>query len=377
MPFLQMQTYLRATLVSLGNCGCPGYSRLESCLVVSPPVVDLYSDTQTKPTAAMRQAMAAAEVGDEQQGTDPTVNRLCARMAELLGHEAGLFFPTGTMCNLAAVAAHTSPGDAIVTSLDSHIVRSETGGAAAYAGVITDLLAGDRGRFGPEAVAEVLAPGHVYRPWPRLVCLEQTHNFGGGTVWPLVQYQAVCEVAHRHGVPVHTDGARLFNATVASGSEPADWGLAVDSIWVDFTKGLGAPIGAVLVGGRDFIETVRVHKHRCGGAMRQAGIAAAGCLHALDHHVERLAEDHANAADLAEGISALGLGTEPVETNMVWIDASSTGIPAGDFLERLATRGVRMSRVEERVRAVTHLDVATDDIPVAVDAVAAVLADLR
>ncbi len=339
--------------------------------------MDLYSDTQTKPTAAMRRAIADAEVGDEQQGTDPTVSRLCARVAEMLGHEAGLFLPTGTMCNLVAVAAHTSPGDAIVTSLDSHIVRSETGGAAAYSGVITDLLAGDRGRFGPEATAEALAPGHVYRPWPRLVCLEQTHNFGGGTVWPLAQYRAVADVAHRHDVPVHTDGARLFNATVASGTDPSDWGEPVESIWVDFTKGLGAPIGAVLVGGRDFIEAVRTHKHRCGGAMRQAGIAAAGCLYALDHHVERLADDHANAARLAEGLAALGLDTEDTETNMVWIDVSSTGLSAADFLERLEARDVRMSRVEERVRAVTHLDVSAGGVEIAITAVAAVLADLR
>ncbi|MDE0654685.1 MAG: beta-eliminating lyase-related protein [bacterium] len=338
-----------------------------------PPAVDLYSDTQTKPTAAMRTAMAGAEVGDEQQGTDPTVNRLCARVAEILGHEAGLFLPTGTMCNLVAVATHTSPGDAIVTSVDSHIVRSETGGAAAYSGVITDLLAGDGGRFAPEATAEALAPGNAYRPWPRLVCLEQTHNFGGGTVWPLEQYRAVAEVAHRSGVPVHTDGARLFNATVASGTDPGVWGEPVESIWIDFTKGLGAPMGAVLVGGHDFIQAARVHKHRCGGAMRQAGIAAAGCLHALDNHIERLADDHANAARLAEGLAGLGLDTEPVETNMVWIDVSSTGQTAARFLELLATHDVRMSRVEERVRAVTHLDVSAEDIEVAITAVAAVL----
>ncbi len=341
-----------------------------------PPAVDLYSDTQTKPTAAMRRAMAAAEVGDEQQGTDPTVNGLCARVAEMLGHEAGLFLPTGTMCNLVAVATHTSPGDAIVTSVDSHIVRSETGGAAAYSGVITDLLTGDRGRFGPEAVAEALAPGNAYRPWPRLVCLEQTHNFGGGTVWSPAQYRAVADVAHRTGVPVHTDGARLFNATVASGTDPGVWGEPVESIWIDFTKGLGAPMGAVLVGDRDFIEAARVHKHRCGGAMRQAGIAAAGCLHALDNHIERLADDHANAARLAEGISQLGVGTEEVETNMVWIDVAPAGLGAAEFLERLAADGVRMSRVEERVRAVTHLDVSAADVETAITAVGAVLAEL-
>ncbi len=341
-----------------------------------PPAVDLYSDTQTKPTAAMRRAMAAAEVGDEQQGTDPTVNRLCARVAEMLGHEAGLFLPTGTMCNLVAVATHTSPGDAIVTSVDSHIVRSETGGAAAYSGVITDLVTGDRGRFGPEVLAEALAPGNAYRPWPRLVCLEQTHNFGGGTVWSLEQYRAVADLAHETGVPVHTDGARLFNATVASGTEPSDWGEPTDSIWIDFTKGLGAPMGAVLVGGGDFIAAARVHKHRCGGAMRQAGIAAAGCLHALDHHIERLADDHANAARLAGGIAHLGLGTEPVETNMVWIDASPTGLRAAEFLERVAAQGVRMSRVEERVRAVTHLDITAEDAETAIVAVATVLGEL-
>ena len=338
-----------------------------------PPAVDLYSDTQTKPTDAMRRAIAAAEVGDEQQGTDPTVNRLCARVAELLGHEAALFLPTGTMCNLVAVATHTSPGDAIVTDTQSHIVRSETGGAAAYSGVVTDLLVGDRGRFGPEALAEALAPGHVYRPWPRLVTLEQTHNFGGGTVWPLEQYRAVVAVAHERSVPVHTDGARLFNATVASGTSPADWGGIVDSVWVDFTKGLGAPIGAVLAGPRDFIEAARMHKHRCGGAMRQAGIAAAGCLHALDHHVERLATDHAHAALLAEALAGLGLGTEEVQTNMVWIDPATVGLRAADFLERLAAEGVRMSRVEERVRAVTHLDIAAADVDTAIAAVAAVV----
>ena len=344
--------------------------------MLRPPAIDLYSDTQTKPTDAMRRAMGGAEVGDEQQGTDPTVNRLCARVAEMLGHEAGLFLPTGTMCNLVAVATHTSPGDAIVTSVDSHIVRSETGGAAAYSGVITDLVPGDRGRFAPAAVAEALAPGNAYRPWPRLVCLEQTHNFGGGTVWSADQYRAVADVAHGTGVPVHTDGARLFNATVASGTEPGVWGEPVESIWIDFTKGLGAPMGAVLVGGRDFIEAARVHKHRCGGAMRQAGIAAAGCLHALDHHIERLADDHANAARLAEGIGGLGLATEDVETNMVWIDVAPTGLRAAEFLDRLAAHDVRMSRVEERVRAVTHLDVSAGDVETAIAATGAVLAGL-
>lgn len=338
--------------------------------------VDLYSDTQTKPTPAMRRAIAEAEVGDEQQDRDPTVNRLRARVAEVLGHEDALFFPTGTMCNLAAVAAHTKHGDSIVTDHLSHIVRSETGGAAAVSGVITDLLPGVRGQFSASDLRKALAPGHVYRPSPRLVCLEQTHNFGGGAVWPLERYREMAKIAREHSVAVHTDGARLFNAVVATGTDPGVWGEVVDSIWVDFTKGLGAPLGAVLAGSREFIAEARMHKHRHGGAMRQAGIAAAACLHALDHHVERLAEDHLNAVRLAEGLGALGLETSPVETNMVWIDVSSTSLGAAEFLERLAVWGVRMSRVADDVRAVTHLDISADDVDTAVAAVRKVLDSL-
>lgn len=338
--------------------------------------VDLYSDTQTKPTPAMRRAIAEAEVGDEQQDRDPTVNRLRGRVAEVLGHEDALFFPTGTMCNLAAVAAHTKHGDSIVTDHLSHIVRSETGGAAAVSGVITDLLPGVRGQFSASDLRKALAPGHVYRPSPRLVCLEQTHNFGGGAVWPLERYREMAKIAREHSVAVHTDGARLFNAVVATGTDPGVWGEVVDSIWVDFTKGLGAPLGAVLAGSREFIAEARMHKHRHGGAMRQAGIAAAACLHALDHHVERLAEDHLNAARLAEGLGALGLETSPVETNMVWIDVSSTSLGAAEFLEHLAVWGVRMSRVADDVRAVTHLDISADDVDTAVAAVRKVLDSL-
>ena len=353
-----------------------GQPRVAAVFGTTEPKVDLYSDTQTKPTAAMRRAIAEAEVGDEQQDRDPTVNRLRARMAELLGHEDALFLPTGTMCNLVAVAVHTTPGDSIVADDRSHIVRSETGGAAAVSGVITDLLPGVRGQFSAEDLRVALAPGHIYRPSPRLVCLEQTHNFGGGTVWPLERYRETAEIAREHSASVHTDGARLFNATVATGTDPILWGEEVDSIWVDFTKGLGAPLGAVLVGSREFIAEARVHKHRHGGAMRQAGIAAAACLYALDHHVERLAEDHLNAARLAEGLEALGLETSPAQTNMVWIDISSTSLSAAEFLERLAVRGVRMSRVEEDVRAVTHLDISVADVDTAVEAVGKVLDSL-
>ena len=325
----------------------------------------------------MRRAIASAEVGDEQQGTDPTVNRLCDRMAEMLGQEAGMFLPTGTMCNLVAVAAHTRPGDSIIADFRSHIVRSETGGAAAVSGVITDLLPSVRGQFSIDDLREALEPGHIYRPSPRLLCLEQTHNFGGGTVWPLENYQEVARMAHNSGAAVHTDGARLFNATVASGTDPFPWGECTDSIWVDFTKGLGAPIGAVMVGVADFIEAARTYKHRFGGAMRQAGIAAAACLHALDHHVERLAEDHANAIELAAGLSALGISTAPPETNMVWIDVVPLGLSAAEFRKRLDAEGVRMSQVDEAVRAVTHLDISAADVKEAVLATGKVLDSLN
>ena len=276
----------------------------------------------------MREAMAAAEVGDEQRRQDPTVNRLQDRVAELLGHEAAVFLPTGTMCNLVAVATHTRPGDAVVLEHRGHVLRSETSGAAAVNGCVIETLHGERGRFTPEQLGAVLSPGNQYAPRTGLVCLEQTHNFAGGAVWPLDDYQAVAERAHAGGVAVHTDGARLFNAVVASRIEAAAWGHAVDSIWVDFTKGLGAPIGAVLAGPREWIERAWLYKHRFGGAMRQAGIAAAGCLHALDHHIERLAEDHANAQRLAAGLAQLGCAVTPPDTNIVIFDPAPLGLAA-------------------------------------------------
>src|SRR5215213_6285253 len=297
----------------------------------------------------MRRAMAEAEVGDDQKGEDPTVNRLQERVAELLGTEAALFLVSGTMCNNVAIASLTSRGDAVVVDRRAHILRSEAGGAAVGSSVVLDQVDGDRGHFTPEQLAAALHPGNLYVPPTRLVCLEQTHNFAGGTVWPLEQYRAVCRVAHERGAAVHVDGARLPNAVVASGVPFRTWAEPVDSIWIDFTKGLGAPIGAVLAGSADLVAQARRYKHVFGAAMRQAGIAAAGCLHALDHHVERLAEDHANAARLAEGLADLGCPVDPVETNMVFFDA-----PGGDtswFLAGLADAGVRMGAVSGRVRA--------------------------
>ena len=324
--------------------------------------INLYSDTQTRPTEAMRRAMAEAEVGDEQRKADPTVNRLQDRVAELLGKERALFLPTGTMCNLVAVGAHTRPGDAIVVEHSGHVLRSETAGAAAVNGCIVEAIPGDAGTFTPEQLALVLTPGSPLTPPTRLVCLEQTHNFAGGTLWPLDRYQAVAALAHQEGLVVHTDGARLMNAVVASGIDAETWAAPVDTIWIDFTKGLGASTGAVLAGPADVMERAWVLKHRFGGAMRQAGIVAAGCLHALDHHVERLADDHANAARLAEGLAALGLAVTPPQTNLVYVDPRPVGIDAASFAAALFERGVEVSTLGGRNRLCTHLDVSAGDV---------------
>jgi len=340
---------------------------------VTGRTINLYSDTQTRPTEAMRRAMAEAEVGDEQRKADPTVNRLQDRMAELLGKDRALFLPTGTMCNLVAIGAHTRPGDSIVLEHSGHVLRSETSGAAAVHGCVIETIRGDRGTFRPEDLAQVLTPGNQYVPPTRLVCLEQTHNFAGGTVWPLERYEAVAALAHQNGVAVHTDGARLMNAVIASGIEPAVWAGSVDTIWVDFTKGLGAPTGAVLAGPDGLMEEAWLLKHRFGGAMRQAGIVAAGCLHALDHHVERLAEDHANAQRLAEGLVALGVEVTAPETNLVYVDPRPVGIDAGSFAAALAERGVEISTLGARNRLCTHLDVTAHDVDDALVAVAQVI----
>ena len=328
-------------------------------------VVSLFSDTGTQPTAAMRAAMAAAEVGDEQEGQDPTVNRLQERVAALLGAEAALWFPSGTMCNLVAVKVHTRPGDVVLAEAQAHIVRAESGGAALASGVLVEPIRTEQGIFtAAELEAAFGRVRTVPPPWGApagLICVEQTHNLGGGSVWPLAALDAVAACARKHGVPVHMDGARLLNACAASGVPPAAFAARVDSLWIDFTKGLGAPIGAVLAGSRAFIRGARRYKQMFGGGMRQAGIAAAGCLHALDHHVERLAVDHEHARILARGLAAVAgirLRTPQPETNIVFFDAGGLGLSNAEFLDRLAASGVRMSAIGGWIRAVTHLDVS-------------------
>ncbi|MDE0804579.1 MAG: aminotransferase class I/II-fold pyridoxal phosphate-dependent enzyme [Acidimicrobiales bacterium] len=337
--------------------------------------INLFSDTQTRPTDAMRAAMASAEVGDEQRKADPTVNELQERMADLLGKERAIFFPTGTMCNLVAIAAHTTHGDSIVLEHSGHVLRSETSGAAAVSGCVIETIRGERGMFTVEQLNEVMTPGNQYAPPTRLVCLEQTHNFAGGTVWPLDRYSTVADAAHDAGVVVHTDGARLMNAVVASGASAEAWAAPVDTIWVDFTKGLGAPTGAVLAGDDEVMERAWLLKHRFGGAMRQAGIVAAGCLHALDHHVDRLADDHANARRLADGLAELGFTVTPPDTNLVYVDPRPVGLTAKGFATAMASHNIEISTIGDRNRLCTHLDVSTADVDAALDAVRAVLAE--
>jgi threonine aldolase len=323
--------------------------------------IDLISDTGTRPTPAMREAMASAPVGDESLWEDPSVTALCERVAALTGKERAIFLPSGTMCNLIAILVHCKPGDEILTAVDSHIVNNEGAGAAAYAGSFVREVPSERGMFTPDAMRAAIQPkGYARGPKTRLVSFEQTHNAGGGSVWPLEKLQAVSEAARAEGLKVHMDGARLPNAAIASGVSMQAFSDTVDSVWIDFSKGLGCPVGAVLAGDRAFIEEAWLCKMRLGGAMRQAGIVAAAGLYALDHHVERLAEDHANARLLAAALDEMpGIKVllKPVETNLVFFDVSGTGMTAREFADRGIAKGVRIGvDGPTSLRAVTHLD---------------------
>ena len=340
-------------------------------------MVNLYSDTQTRPTPGMREAIAAAEVGDEQRRDDPTVRALEDRVAALLGHEAAVFLPSGTMCNEIAIRLHIRPGgDEILLGRETHPLRFEGGAPAALSGAVMTVVDGEAGMFTPDALDAAIRAhpaGDRYAPRPRLVCVEQPTNMGGGRVWPLEQVEAVVEVARSHGLRTHLDGARLMNAVVASGIDAASWAGRFDSAWVDFTKGLGAPVGACLAGSAELISEAWRWKQMLGGAMRQAGIIAAGGLYALDHHVDRLAEDHARARRLADGLAGLPgveLDAATVETNILVFAVPDA--PA--FCDVLAREDVLVIPLDaRRVRAVTHLDVDEAGIERALEAAAAAL----
>jgi threonine aldolase len=331
-------------------------------------MVNLYSDTQTRPTPEMRRAMAEAEVGDEQKLEDPTVNALCARVAALLGCEAAVFLPSGTMCNEIAFRLHMRPGgDEAILHRTAHPIIAEAGGPAAFAGAMLYPLDSPDGTFTGDDVRAAVRPPSRYEPRSRLVSVEQTVNMAGGRVWPLERLRDVVAAAREAGLRLHMDGARLMNAVVAAGVPAAEYARGFDTVWLDFTKGLGAPVGACLAGSAELIEEAWRYKQMIGGAMRQAGIVAAGALYALDHHVERLAEDHANARRLADGLGELdGVTVEPVETNMVFFAVDDA--PA--LCAALEREGVRMGAVgPRRVRAVTHLDVDEEGVEVALHAV--------
>ena len=343
-------------------------------------MIDLRSDTVTLPCPGMREAMARAEVGDDVYGDDPSVNALEARTAELLGKEAAVFVPTGTMSNQIGVRTHTEPGDLVLIDSSAHIVRGESGAGAALSGVSMKMLPGRDGLFTGADVDAAIEPEHPFNPIhlaspPRLLCVENTHNGGGGTVWPLEQVEEVCAAARRHGLATHLDGARLWHARAASGVPEASFAAPFDTVNVCFSKGLGAPIGSALAGSRKLVARARRFKQQFGGGFRQAGILAAAALYALEHHRAGLSCDVTNARVLACGIARIdGLETDlaRVQSNLVRFQV--TAMPAGAFAHRCHEQGLHLlPQGESGVRAVTHRDISRPDVDRALEIMASVL----
>ena len=339
--------------------------------------IDLVSDTVTRPGAAMREAMATAEVGDEQRGEDPSTSALCERVAELLGMEAALFLPSGIMCNQVAIAVHCRPGDEVLAAESAHIIGSEGAGAAVFAGSLIRAVPSEQGILDRERLKASLSPPRPKTPRSRLVNIEQTANRGGGAIWPLKTVVQVAQIAHAHDLAVHMDGARLLNAVVASGDAASDYCAYCDSAWLDLSKGLGCPVGGVLAGSRGFIEDALTWKYRFGGGMRQSGILAAAALYALDHNVARLQDDHDNAKRFASRIAeipGIRLAYDEVPTNLVFFDVSGTGLTAPQISKKLTAQGIRIgAESDARMRAVLHLDVTRAGVDEASDALAALI----
>ena len=335
-------------------------------------MIDLRSDTLTQPTPAMRTAIAEAVVGDEQKREDPTVISLEERAAALLGQDAAVFVPTATMANQIALRTLTEPGDEVIADGAAHIFRYELGGPAVHSGLVMKSLETEDGRFSAAQVREAVSPrGDLHVAPTRLVCVENTHNGGGGRVWPLEHMRAVTAEARSHGLATHLDGARLLNAAVASGIPADDYGREFDTVSLCLSKGLGCPLGALIAGSEERMARARRFKHLFGGAMRQAGIVAAAGLYALDHHVGRLADDHANARRLAEGLAEAGMPVDldRVETNFVLVDVGALGLGADDAVARIRADGVLLSFAvrNDVLRAVTHLDISADDVEQAIE----------
>jgi threonine aldolase len=328
-----------------------------------PPPIDLRSDTVTRPTAGMWDAMRSAELGDDVFGDDPTVNLLQERLADLLGKEAALFVPTGTMSNQICIRAQTQPGDELLCEISSHIYKFEAGGPAVHSGVTCRPLKGDYGILDVGQLADKVQPDDEHCVRTRMVALENTHNYGGGRVYPLEKIEAISAWAGQHGLCMHLDGARLWNAIVATRIPAADWVRPFDTVSVCFSKGLGTPLGSALAGPRDVVARGRRIRKLFGGGMRQIGVIAAAALYALDHHVGRLADDHRNARLLARAISETpGLRLDPpdVETNLVFFNVDPELGTAAELAGELERRGVRvLVAAPQTLRACTHLDVST------------------
>ncbi len=343
---------------------------------MNPATVDLRSDTVTRPTTAMRRAIAEAEVGDDVFGDDPTVIALERRVAVLAGKEAALFVPSGTMGNQLAVHVLTRPADEVLLEAESHIFFYEQGGIAANSGCLANPIRGERGVLPLEALTAALRDEDDHISRVTLVCAENTHNRAGGAVVPLERLRSLATLARARNLRVHLDGARLWNASVATGVPIAEWAACADTLMMCFSKGLGAPVGSILVGSAEHVRAARRTRKLWGGGMRQAGILAAACLYALDHHVARLAEDHTRAKRLAEGLAlAPAVRVISPETNIVFLDLESPAPDGRTVAAALAERGVRLSVYgPRRLRAITHLDVDDAGIERAVEAVREVLA---
>lgn len=328
--------------------------------------VELRSDTFSQPTAAMRQAIANAVVGDDMVGEDPTVNELERRMGQLLGKPAAVYLCSGSQSNQSAIWAHCAPGDELLIESHGHIAEYESGGPAVLRGVSLRRIAGQGGMLTVDDLAPRLRGVNQHVPTQTLLCVENTTNIGGGRVWPFDQFRDVCDWAHRSGLKVHLDGARLFNAVVASGVPAADWAAEVDSVSICFSKGLGCPMGSILVGSEEVIAKARRARKIFGGALRQSGMMAASAMYALDHHIDRLAEDHAHARALAEGIAdlpSISVSLDEVETNMVFIHVCPEWGTAEQFAAALEAEGVKLYDIDaRRLRAVLHLDVTRADV---------------
>ncbi|TAL11790.1 MAG: low-specificity L-threonine aldolase [Nitrospirae bacterium] len=329
-------------------------------------MIDLRSDTVTKPSPAMREAMATAEVGDDVFGEDPTVNRLQETAARLLGKEAALFVPSGTMANQLAVRLHTRPGDEIIVEAGAHVVRYESGAAAGLSGVQTCWLQGTRGILTVEQIEAAIRPPDYHNPPTTLICLENTHNRGGGTIYPLDPIKAIRKAAEPRGIAMHLDGARLFNAVVATGIPASEYARHFETVSFCLSKGLGAPVGSLICADRERITKLRRLRKMFGGGMRQAGILAAAGLYALDHNIARLAEDHVHAKTLAAtlaGLPGLRINPDHVETNIVVFDIGETRRTADEALAALKAEGLLLVPFSPTtLRAVTHLDVSRGQI---------------